>query len=237
VATRSPHRLHANAARAAGVLFVLGVLTSLLASALVGSSADPGASVGHLANEEGRVLTSAILQLMTAAGALGIAVALFPAVRSYSATLAAGAVAFRAVEAAFAALSALCLLGLLVISRAPASDGTLWSVLASLRDASNFVLSVFFFAIGAGHYLTGLHRARLLPRWLTVWGFAGVALVLAAAAIAMYRGQPFAISGGLTLLALPIAAQEIVLGVWLLRVGFQAPLPIVGDRHRGRQYA
>jgi hypothetical protein len=209
------------AATTAGILLILGVVTSLLATALVGSDEDAHASMRRLADEEGRVIASVLLQFVTAAGAAGIAIALYPAVRSHSPTLAVGAVAFRTLEAAFSSLAALSLLGLLVLSETTRADSSLWTVLVAMRDASNYVLGVFFFGIGAGHYLAGLHRARLVPRWLTTWGMAGVALVVTAAVVTLLDGQPFAIRGSLAVLAVPIATQELTLGAWLMRFGFR----------------
>jgi hypothetical protein len=214
---------YGGAAKTAGVLLILGVLTSLVATGLVGSAADASAPVRGLAGREGRVLVSAFFQFATAAGAVGIAVALYPAVRSHSATLAAGAVAFRAVEAGFACLAALSLLALLVVSQTGVPDVSLWSALVTTRNAANFVFGVFFFGLGAAHYLIGLDRARLLPRWLTLWGMAGAVLVMLAAAVTLFGGQPFSLRGALVICAVPIATQEVVLGVWLLRVGFRAP--------------
>jgi hypothetical protein len=169
------------------------------------------------------VLTSVLLQFVTAAGAVGIAIALYPAVRRHSAALAIGAVGFRAVETTFSCLAALSLAGLLAISETAGHDHVLWSVLASARNAANYVIAVLFYGLGAAHYLIGLHRARLLPRWLTVWGMAGAAVVSLGAVIDLLGGPPFAFRGNLVVAAVPIAAQEIVLGVWLLRFGFRDP--------------
>jgi hypothetical protein len=218
-----PTRPSAASANAAGFLLILGVLTSLAASGLVGPSADAHASMPRLAADKAAVLASVLLQFATAAGAVGIAIALYPAVRRQSAALAIGAVGFRAVEATFACLAALSLAGLLAISETAGHDQVLWSVLATSRNAANYVFAVLFYGLGAAHYLVGLHRGRLLPQWLTVWGMVGAAVVSIGAVIDLLGGPPFAFRGDLVLAAVPIAAQEIVLGFWLLRFGFREP--------------
>jgi hypothetical protein len=218
-----------DAARIAGLLLILGVVTSVIASGLVSTAAVTHASEGGLASEDARVCASVLLQFLTAAGALGIALALYPAVRRHSPTLAVGAVSFRGVEAAFSCLAALALVGLLAVSESTGHDPALWSTLVAMRNASNYVFGVLFYGVGAGHYLVGLHRARLLPRWLTVWGMAGAALVALSAAGTLLSGPPFALRGGLTAAAVPIALQEIVFGAWLLRFGFRAATTTAGD--------
>ena len=71
------------------------------------------------------------------------------------------------------------------------------------------------FVIGAVMFYWVLYRARLVPRWLSIWGLAGVPL---------YAGAAFARMAGLDLdlLMVPLALQEMVLAVWLIAKGFNA---------------
>jgi hypothetical protein len=69
------------------------------------------------------------------------------------------------------------------------------------------------FAIGAFMFCFVLYRARLVPRWLSIWGLVGAVLYFAA---------PLAQMAGLSLdfLMGPLALQEMVLAVWLIAKGF-----------------
>jgi hypothetical protein len=203
----------------AGGLLIVGVLTSLLGTAVLGDLLSGADVLADVAAHEGRVTAAIVLQLLTAVGAAGIAIAFYPVVRRHSPGLAVGAVAFRTAEAVFYALSALALVALLAQAR---SGGTGADVVLALRDASNYVVGVILFGIAATMYYAVLHRARLLPRFLTVWGFAGVALIVATALVTLLDGSPYAIEGTLAVLAVPIAVQEVVLGVWLLVKGFRS---------------
>lgn len=206
----------------AGVLLIAGVLTSLLSTAVLGDAAR-SPILGSGGSDWARIAVSVLLQLVTAAGAVGIAIAISALIRTSHPTLAVGAVAFRAIEAAFYGLSALCLVGVAALAEhdggaAGSLRSTADAVLA-VRDAANYVLGVFFFGTGAALYYAALSRERLIPRWLTMWGFVGVALIVSTALVTLIDGAPYAIDGVLSVLALPIAGQELTLGVWLIARG------------------
>ena len=69
------------------------------------------------------------------------------------------------------------------------------------------------FVIGAAMFYWVLYRARLVPRWISIWGLAAVPL---------YAGAAFARMAGLELgwLMIPLGIQEMVLAVWLIAKGF-----------------
>lgn len=82
--------------------------------------------------------------------------------------------------------------------------------------------SVLAYSTGALIYYAVFYRWRLVPRWLSVWGIAGVLLILTACLFALFRNNAVT---GYALLIAPIAVQEDVLAVWLLVKGFsQSPL-------------
>ena len=61
-------------------------------------------------------------------------------------------------------------------------------------------------------YYYVFYKSKLVPRWLSGWGFLGVALSLAAALLAIF-GQIVYFSTVFILLQLPIGVQEMVLAV------------------------
>ena len=63
----------------------------------------------------------------------------------------------------------------------------------------------------------GLSRARLVPRWLAVWGLAGYAILLVGSVLEVL---------GLDLRAIhtvPGGLWELFIGGWLIARGFSAP--------------
>ena len=76
------------------------------------------------------------------------------------------------------------------------------------------------FSVGALMYYNLLYRSRLVPRWLSGWGILAIVLSLVACLLALFGHHPVT---SYVPLVLPIAAQEIVLAVWLIAKGFTSP--------------
>ena len=73
---------------------------------------------------------------------------------------------------------------------------------------------LFFFPIAALLLNYLIYRWALVPRWLSVWGIAGALLLLAEGSLETFD------VGGLELMTLPLAVQEMVFAVWLIVRGF-----------------
>jgi hypothetical protein len=77
-------------------------------------------------------------------------------------------------------------------------------------------VSSIFFLIGCTCIYLVFYRTRLIPRWLSVWGFIGVVTSMASALLYFFRMDP----GIGFYLEMVIAPQEIVMAVWLIVKGF-----------------
>ena len=90
--------------------------------------------------------------------------------------------------------------------------------------------AVFGYNGGALSYYALFYRSRLVPRWLSGWGMAGVVLLMTACLQALFSDN---LVTRYTLLILPIALHEMALAVWLLVKGFgPASHPSSGRVHR-----
>ncbi|MGZ3646955.1 MAG: DUF4386 domain-containing protein [Ktedonobacteraceae bacterium] len=169
------------------------------------------------------------LSFIAAFASVSIAIALYPVLRKQNEGLALGAVGFRLIEGVFYIIGAITLLVLLSLSRefvqtaiSASSDYNLLGI--SLLNGYHFagnVGSVLAFCIGASCYYLIFYQTKLVPRWLSVWGLLGAALLLVAILMVMFQIiEP--LSTPQVLLAFPIAVQEMVLAVWLLVRGFNA---------------
>ena len=65
-----------------------------------------------------------------------------------------------------------------------------------------------------------LYGARLVPRWLSVWGLVGASLYMAAGAMVLYGLEP--LSTTQVVLEAPLGVQESALATWLIVKGFNA---------------
>ena len=81
------------------------------------------------------------------------------------------------------------------------------------------------FCLGALMIYYLFFRTRLIPRWLSGWGFVGAILYLAAPLWIMFdpNHPPLSLDSGVGILMAPLALQEMVLAVWLIVKGFNNP--------------
>jgi len=215
-------------ARIAGALFIAATAATVLGDILTGSIVGAPDYLVQIAANHNLVVLGALLKIVSAAAGAGIAIALYPVLRKHNEGLALGSVGFRLVEGVFYLVAALGLLSLLSLGQEYASAGpqaapalqVLGTLILAARVWAGFVVGVIFFCLGAAMYYYVLYRSRLIPRWLSAWGLAGLALVFSMTLLIAFRERISGPSGMLLLLAVPIGLQEMVLAVWLIVKGF-----------------
>ncbi len=211
----------------AGVLFIIATVADVISRAvfLQPILSAPDYLTGISANE-GQVLLGALFLLIGAVAAAGIAIALYPVLRTHNEALVLGSVGFRLIEGAFYLGIVVCLLVLVTASRESANAGTsapsIYEAPAALvmaaRDALGQV-AVLAFGLGALMYYGVFYRSRLVPRWLSAWGLVAITSVMVSGLLVML-GLVAPMSTPQLVLAAPIALQEMVLAVWLITKGF-----------------
>jgi hypothetical protein len=215
------------AARLAGSLFLVAMAASIAGGAIVDSIVGTDADLATLDTRSTLVVAGVLLEMINCAAVVGIAAVLYPVLRRFGQSSAVGYVAFRAIEAGLLAVAAVIPLALVGLSRDPAqaqaaatsSLGGLAPVLLSMREQFFGLGFVVFFCLGAALLYAVLYRSRLVPRFISAWGLVGVAAVFVwnlMAALGADGGAAGAI------LAVPIIANEIFLGAWLIAKGFHA---------------
>jgi len=154
---------------------------------------------------------------------VAMTVFLYPVIRKASKELAMGMVLFRgALEGVFYCLSTLTFLTLVAVGNtyvAAGSDSAVLQTIGNLLyqfENLKAPVSSIIFLIGAMCIYIPFYRTRLIPRWLSVWGFIGVVTSLAAALLNFFHMDP----GIGFYLEMVIAPQEIVMAVWLIVKGF-----------------
>jgi hypothetical protein len=209
-----------------GALFVLATVASLLGSAILGSALEGADYLTAISGKETSVVVAALLFVTAATAAFSTAVLLFPILRRHAEGLAAGYVGLRTFENVFYVGGAIALLAMLSVSqdeaigRAAAADASvLGATLLALHDWSVVMGTLIFAGLGALTLNDILYRATLVPRWLSVWGIAGAALLVLYGIIGLFGGG-IGMEFPLMLLAMPIAVQEMVFAGWLIVKGF-----------------
>jgi len=213
---------------ATGALLIVATAAALAGAQLVDPVLAGGNYLADLATHPNQVAGGALLYLVAAAGSVSIAISLYSVLKKTHPTLALSSVVFRAVEAVLYVVAVVTLLSVLTISQQVNTDPTnqdsiqaVGDALLSMREHATLA-AVFAFSLGAAIYYVLFYQSRLVPRWLSGWGIAAVIVMMTACLLALFSDSPIT---GYTLLVLPIAAQEMVLAVWLLTKGVSPSVP------------
>ena len=211
----------------AGVLLIACTAATILSITFLSPILDAPDFLTKLNENDILVIIGAIIEFIWAATAMGIAIWLYPILKKYNEALALGSVGFRIVEGVFVLVATLSLLSLLTLSqefvRAGTSDvsafPTIGTLLLAIRDWAHNGIVLIAFCLGALFYYYVFYQSKLIPRWLSGWGFLGAALSLAVTLYSLFKPS-FVLSWIHTLFNAPIALQEMVLAIWLIVKGF-----------------
>jgi hypothetical protein len=214
----SPYR---TTARVVGVVYLAGFVVGISGNAIIQSVLGVPNYLSTLSASSTTVAIGAVLWLMAAAGDTAHGILMLPILRQRSERMAYGYLGTRIIDAAFIALMVLFIL--LQIPLAGEYLKATAPVALSLQALSTVLLSARLYAYEIGMSALGfagvmlcytLYKAKLVPRWLAVWGIVGYAIILC--------GMVSAIMGsGLgDLSAIPGGLWEVFVGVWLIAKGF-----------------
>ena len=208
-------------ARIVGALFLFSNVTFMLGAVVfvepILSAADYLTLVS--ANRT-QVVLGVLLELINGIAYLGIAVLMFPILKQRFESMALGYVGFRIIEFVMQTLSDINPLSLLTLSEGFVSAGSpeassfqaLGTLLLAERHWAFQMVSITL-GLGALMFYYMLYQSKLIPRFISIWGLIGAAVVLANTLFDMF-GLSVPNLGVLMLL------NELFLGVWLIVKGF-----------------
>ncbi|WP_445475679.1 DUF4386 domain-containing protein [Methanococcoides methylutens] len=209
-------------ARIVGLLFITATVAYSISVILL----DPilGAS-DHLTSasvNENQVLIASFLVLIDAVAVAGIGIMIYPILKKHNEALALGYAGARIAEGVLFTVNVIAILTLSALSqdfvKAGSPDASYYQTFGTVLLAAGDLAFLFGFAVAFTisalilNYL--LYRSKLVPRWLSGWGFVGAALLWV-----YYLLEPLNIDL-LGILFIPIAVQEMVFAVWLIVKGF-----------------
>ena len=177
----------------------------------------------RISANEPTVLAGALLVFIMGWADAGIGISMYPILRRHNEGLALGAAGFRIIDGVLVCIGAVLILLLATLSRefikaGPADLAQFQNLGALLREWRTWVRDVAAlpaWCIGAYLYYSLFYKTRLVPRWLSLWGLAGITLAGAGSILVLFR-QIAPMSTVQLLMNLPIAPQEIVLAIWLI---------------------
>lgn len=178
------------------------------------------------------VLAGGFLEAIVALACIGTAVTLYPVLKRQNEGVALGFAAARVLEAGMIFTGVVSLLSLVTLRQDLGGAAGANAAALVIAGASHVAVYNWTFLLGQSlmpginALLLGslLYRSRLVPRVIPVLGLIGAPLLITAVFATLFGGIG-QYSSLAALAALPVAAWELSLGVWLVVKGFK-PSPI-----------
>ena len=168
-----------------GVLFIIASAAPLLSAPFTETSRAPDYLL-TMSGDQGNVIVGALLEFIMALAIAGVAVFAYPVLRKQNEGLALGYVGLRVFEGVFLLAATVPMLSLLTVSQEFVAAGaplgshfqTTGELLLSLRDWASHGFATIAFCLSGLVLYSLLFKSRLVPRWLSGWGFQGAVLSL-----------------------------------------------------------
>jgi hypothetical protein len=214
-------------ARVVGILFIIASAAAVLSNLILNPLRDDADYLTEFAANENRVILGVLSELTLAVAVVAIAVLLYPVLKRSDDGMALGYVGVRTIEGAIIIVGAISSLLLLTLSQETVSGASgvteassTGAALLEARDWTDSLGQMIVFSLSALILYALLYATRLVPRWLSGWGFAGAILLMVAGVLTMYGES--ATSTVSILLTVPIGINEMVLAIWLIVRGFDS---------------
>lgn len=209
--------------KASGLLILLGMIAGIFSVAPAIDSTDY-LTLG--AANLNQVILAAIFQLLMSLTYMGIAILLYPMIRSFNAHLSLGFLSFRIIAVTLSIVGTLILLSTLILSQdfviqsLPNMDfyKTIGHLLKSMRDYINHVFMVVVLCLGNTLLYLSFIKSKMIPRWLSIFGIISCSLSVLASLLVLF-GRMDIITTEYLLLNAPTGIQELTLAFWLIFEG------------------
>jgi hypothetical protein len=204
-----------------GVLFIIGTVSGILSGVIASPVLNAPDFLVRASVDQNQFLAGALLVLTMGLALALVPVVMFPIFRKQNETLALGYVIFRSGLEMFVYIAmVISWLLLVVLSQiyvdAGAPDAAYFQDMGALiLNAGvplNQVLHIIF-SLGALMFNALWYQSRLIPRWLSGWGFIAAILYLSVGLSGFFGLD-------VEFLVFPMALQEMVMAVWLIAKGF-----------------
>ena len=209
-----------------GGLFIIATVASSLGFLILDPFLNELETLVNLAANITQVTIAILLLLINCAAVAAIPVILFPILKKHSETCAVGYLGSRIIESVILIVGAISLLSLSTLSQDFVKNSvqdtsasvsyfqTSGALLLTVYDWSILIGIMIVFGITALILNSVFYQSKLIPRWLSGWGFIGALLLLVSGLFELFGFHPS------EFLSMPIALQEMVFAVWLIIKGF-----------------
>ena len=211
-----------------GILFIIGTVSGILSGVMLAPIMARSTYPLNIAASETQWIMGTLLILLMGFPLAMIPVFLYPIFKKQNEVLALGSIVFRGV------LEAVCYMGMVisnflllsvsqVYEKTTVSEISIQTLGSSLNSTGIWtsLLLGLVFSIGGMMIYILFFQMRLVPRWLSGWGFIGAILYFIAHIDGIFGSQQLpSFESGLGFLMIPLAIQEMVFAVWMIVKGF-----------------
>jgi hypothetical protein len=228
-------------ARIVGILYIIGTAAGVMSVVLTQSLLNAPDLLGNVSTNQNQLIIGSLLVLIMGLALALVAVTLYKILKKQNETLALGYLVFRgALETVIYIVMVITWLFLVIVSREYLKAGTpdasqfqtLGTVLLNGNNAIGTILGIVF-SLGALMLYYVFWRSKLIPRWISGWGFFAIILHLSTNFFIMFDITSSA-STVTTVMNLPIGLQEMVMAVWLIVKGFNPTVIISGSAEKNK---
>jgi hypothetical protein len=216
---------HRKKAILVGILYILGIVAGILSIDPVIDASDYLLKVSANSTQ---ITLRAIFQFTIAVIYASVPIILYPVLSRFNKSLTAGFLIFRVIAVVFIFIGWASILLLLALCqeavKASPADLTYFQNIGNLirtgRDIINHMTMPLILSVGNLLFYYLLYKIKLVPGWLSVWGFiATVFSGIIASLLLMFHFIDI-ITPAYVALTLPTAVLEITLAIWLIARGF-----------------
>jgi len=219
---------HRKTAIIVGVLFIIATAFLFIGGAFYGPILDAPDYLDNAYPNRIIVIIGLLIEFICIMAIPLISVFLFPVLRKHNEALALGYVGFRFLEAVLYMVVQINKLSLINVSQdylnRGGMDASYFQTMGSSIQSENywaFSIYVVVFTLGALMLYSVLYRSKLIPRFISAWGFIAAAFLLTGTVLQMVELKFIASELVFELIfAAPIAVNEMVLAIWLIVKGF-----------------
>jgi hypothetical protein len=210
-------------------LWLLTAFGAIVGNTLLSPSVNAPDYLTTIFSKSAAVTGGMLLWLINDIGIVFIGVLMFPILKWQSESMALGYVSMRILESVFLIVGVIFAMMLMPLSQAfntaGATDVTSFQAVGSvLKQAQHWFMDTMqLIPLGLGGIIltTLLYKSRLVPRFLSVFGFIGYALLLPCATLTLFGVHYIAPGIPVANLVIPVAVWEIILmPIWLYAKGF-----------------
>jgi hypothetical protein len=224
----SPHGTNRQTAIIVGILYIIGTVAGILSVVVTQPILGAPDYLTKISTNENPIIIGSLFVLTMGFALAMVPVMLFPILKRHNEALALGYVVFRgALETVTYIAMVICWLFLILISHEYAAAGvsnvsniqTLGTLLLKGNDSISNIL-VIVFSLDALILYYVFYSSKLIPRWISIWGFIAILLHFSTAFLIMFHLVDSGMSVSVGIINLPIFLQEMVMAVWLIVNGF-----------------